>query len=286
MNTTSTAILGLLICGGCASSVPQELKDARATYSRAAAGPPSRESPAQLHVAEQSLAVAEKTYEDEGDSDKARDRAYVAMRKAQLAEAQARIAQSEREMAASIQRGQVAQARAQADTKSQLASTSAELSSERQARAEAERRAQEALAALENFASVKKDARGTVITLPGGVLFTSGKSQLLPAARAKLADVATALEKDPDATITVEGYTDSRGGAEMNQQLSISRAQTVRDFLVSKGVAADHITSEGFGMSQPVADNASAEGRANNRRVEIVVHAGAPGAIGGGKPTP
>jgi outer membrane protein OmpA-like peptidoglycan-associated protein len=236
-------------------------------------------------VAEQSLAVAEKTYEDEGDSDKARDRAYVATRKAQLAEAQARIAQSERETAESIQRGQIAQARAQADTKNQLANTTAELSSERQARAEAERRTQEALAALE-FASVKKDVRGTVITLPGGVLFTSGKSQLLPAARAKLSEVATALTKDPGATIVVEGYTDSRGGAEMNQQLSTSRAQTVRDFLVSKGVAADHITSEGFGMSQPVADNTSAEGRANNRRVEIVVHSGAPGAIGGGKPTP
>jgi outer membrane protein OmpA-like peptidoglycan-associated protein len=236
-------------------------------------------------VAEQSLAVAEKTYEDEGDSDKTRDRAYVAMRKAQLAEAQARIAQSEREMAESIQRGQIAQARAQADTKNQLANTAAELSSERQARAEAERRAQDALAALA-FASVKKDVRGTVITLPGGVLFETGKSQILPAARTKLTEVAAALAQDPTATITVEGYTDSRGGAEMNQQLSTSRAQTVRDFLVSKGVAADHITWEGFGMSQPVADNTSAEGRANNRRVEIVVHPGTAGAIGGGKPTP
>jgi outer membrane protein OmpA-like peptidoglycan-associated protein len=286
MNITSTAILGLLICGGCAGSVPRELKDARATYSRAAAGPPARESPAQLHVAAQALAVAEKTYEDEGDSDKARDRAYVAMRKAQLAEAQARIAQSEREMAESIKRGQIAQARAQAETRNQLANTTTALNSERQARAEAERRARDALAALEGFASVKKDVRGTVITLPGGVLFTSGKSQLLPAARAKLTEVATALAKDPDATIMVEGYTDSRGGPEMNQQLSTSRARTVRDFLVSKGIAADHITSEGFGMSQPVADNASAEGRANNRRVEIVVHPGSSGAIGGGKPMP
>jgi outer membrane protein OmpA-like peptidoglycan-associated protein len=237
-------------------------------------------------VAEQALAVAEKTYEDEGDSDKARDRAYVATRKAQLAEAQARIAQSDREAAESVKRGQIAQARTQADTKNQLANTTAELNSERQARAEAERRAQEALAALNGLATVKKDVRGTVITLPGGVLFSSGKSEILPAARAKLTQVATALAKDPDATITVEGFTDSRGGAEMNQQLSASRAQTVRDFLVSKGVADDHITSEGFGMSQPVADNASAEGRANNRRVEIVVHPGGSGAIGGGKTTP
>src|SRR6187431_2595718 len=93
MISRHTLILGLLVCGGCASTVPRELADARVAYQRAASGPAARENPAQLHVAQEALTVAEKTFDDEGDSDKARDRAYVATRKAELAEVQADIAQ-------------------------------------------------------------------------------------------------------------------------------------------------------------------------------------------------
>jgi outer membrane protein OmpA-like peptidoglycan-associated protein len=95
----------------------------------------------------------------------------------------------------------------------------------------------------------------------------------MPAAQLKLNDVADALTKqDPDSKIVVEGHTDSQGGASFNQDLSQRRAQSVRDYLVSRGMATDRITAEGFGLTRPIADNTSAEGRANNRRVEIVVH--------------
>jgi outer membrane protein OmpA-like peptidoglycan-associated protein len=88
----------------------------------------------------------------------------------------------------------------------------------------------------------------------------------------KLNEVADALVKgDPDSKITVEGYTDSQGAASFNQDLSQKRAQSVRDYLVSRGIASDRVDAVGFGPDKPVADNASAEGRANNRRVEIVV---------------
>jgi outer membrane protein OmpA-like peptidoglycan-associated protein len=111
-----------------------------------------------------------------------------------------------------------------------------------------------------------------VITLSGGVLFASGKSELLPAAQLKLNSVADALmQQDPDSKMVVEGHTDSQGGDAYNQDLSQRRAQTVRDYLVSRGVAADRATAQGFGPSRSIADNKSAEGRANNRRVEIVV---------------
>jgi OOP family OmpA-OmpF porin len=69
----------------------------------------------------------------------------------------------------------------------------------------------------------------------------------------------------------VQGYTDSRGSAALNQDLSTRRAESVKDYLVSKGVAGERLSSEGLGPSNPVADNETAEGRANNRRVEIIV---------------
>lgn len=111
-----------------------------------------------------------------------------------------------------------------------------------------------------------------VITLSGSVLFASGKSDVLPDAQTKLGNVATALsQQDPDSKIIVQGYTDSQGGQSFNQDLSQRRADSVRSYLVSHGLAADRVTAQGFGMGSPIADNASAEGRANNRRVEIVV---------------
>ena len=71
--------------------------------------------------------------------------------------------------------------------------------------------------------------------------------------------------------MVVEGHTDSQGSAASNQELSDKRAQAVRDYLVSRGIAADRVKSQGFGPGRPIGENTSAEGRANNRRVEIVV---------------
>jgi outer membrane protein OmpA-like peptidoglycan-associated protein len=77
--------------------------------------------------------------------------------------------------------------------------------------------------------------------------------------------------QDAESKITVEGHTDSQGVASYNQDLSQRRAQSVRDYLVSRGIATDRITAQGFGLTRPIADNGSPEGRANNRRVEIIV---------------
>jgi len=109
-----------------------------------------------------------------------------------------------------------------------------------------------------------------VITLSGSVVFASGASDLLPAARNRVGEVATALSHG-DSRVLVEGHTDSVGSAANNEELSIRRASAVRDSLVSRGVAADRITVAGYGSARPIADNDTQEGRANNRRVEIVV---------------
>jgi outer membrane protein OmpA-like peptidoglycan-associated protein len=143
---------------------------------------------------------------------------------------------------------------------------------EQERRKEADARAAKAAADLAAFASVKQEARGMVITLSGSVLFASAKWDLLPGARVKLNEVADALSKqDPLSKIVVEGHTDSQGGVSYNQDLSQHRAQAVLDYLVSRGVSADRVSAQGFGSTRSVADNNSPEGRANNRRVEIVV---------------
>ena len=126
---------------------------------------------------------------------------------------------------------------------------------------------------LEEIAKVKEEQRGLVITLDGAVLFASGKTTLLPIAQDKLSKVAAVLQQQSDdKRIVVEGHTDSVGSDDANLKLSQARAESVRAYLVSQGVKSDRITAVGKGESTPIADNKSPEGRANNRRVEIVVN--------------
>jgi outer membrane protein OmpA-like peptidoglycan-associated protein len=93
----------------------------------------------------------------------------------------------------------------------------------------------------------------------------------LPGAQQKLDQVAEALKNQADHKMIVEGHTDSQGTESSNIELSQRRAQSVRDYLVSRGVPSDIITSTGLGQSRPVSDNSTPTGRANNRRVEIIV---------------
>lgn len=269
-----------LIVAGCAANPPRELVDARAAYRRAAAGETARINPAQLQSAKTALQLAEQTFEDEGaDSYKTRDRAYVALRKAELAETEARAAMLDRATAQSMRQVQLSQAQMQAQTKEQLQRTQeqlqqeqARLEEERRAREDAEKRAQQAAQDLQQMAQVKQETRGMVITLPGNVLFASNKSELLPASARRLDEVGKVIAKQPtQLKILVVGHTDAVGSDETNKALSQKRADSVRDYLVSHGVPQDRITSEGHGEAEPIADNKTAEGRATNRRVEIIV---------------
>jgi outer membrane protein OmpA-like peptidoglycan-associated protein len=144
---------------------------------------------------------------------------------------------------------------------------------EKKERADADKRAKEAIdrLAAASIGAVKQEPRGMVITLSGSVLFASNKDALLPAAQERLGQVADALKTQDDHKIVVEGHTDSQGSAASNQGLSERRAQSVVSFLISRGVPTDQIRAQGLGLSRPIADNGSPEGRANNRRVEIIV---------------
>jgi outer membrane protein OmpA-like peptidoglycan-associated protein len=275
-----TYLLGTLACVGCATTMaPAELVAARASYNRAEHGAPAKYNPADLHEAQEAVQTAERSFAENGDTQRTKDLAYTADVRVQIAEARASTTQATQQRQATINdmhsttTSQLRQANSQLAQKDQTLQTQTQqLATEREAHAAAEKRAAQAAADLAKFASVKQEPRGMVITLSGGVLFASSKAELLPEAQLKLNSVAESLtQQDPDSNMMVEGHTDSQGAISYNQDLSQRRAQTVRDYLVSRGIASDRISSQGFGSSRSVANNNSTEGRANNRRVEIVV---------------
>jgi outer membrane protein OmpA-like peptidoglycan-associated protein len=278
--------IGAAILYGCASTpAPVELVEARRAYNRVHDGPAQALVPAQVLAAQQALNRAEQAYMDAPDSQRTKDLAYIAHRKAQLAEAQAAITadlRDEKQAAADVEQmrkytqerttAELSQARSEvASAREVLNAKDEQLTAEQRARRAAEKRASDALASLEKIAMVKEEERGLVITLNGAVLFATGQSTLLPIASDRLEQVAEALNDNPQGKIVVEGHTDSTGPLSLNEELSRRRAEAVRDFLVHHGVASDRIRSVGLGPSRPVADNKSPEGRANNRRVEIVI---------------
>lgn len=186
------------------------------------------------------------------DAARARDEAESA-REAQLsASERAKLAQQEAETARKL-----AAARAQ---EAELARREAELASQQ---AESLRRR------LEHM-QLRETDRGVVVTL-GDVLFASGESELKDAAAQNVTDVVDLLAAEPDKRIRIEGHTDSSGDAGFNLQLSEQRAQAVRNALVNAGVAPDRITVVGLGEDFPIASNDTAEGRSQNRRVDVIL---------------
>jgi len=104
-----------------------------------------------------------------------------------------------------------------------------------------------------------------------GVNFDFNKATIRPDAKVILDEAAAILKRNPDARVNVDGYTDSIGTKEYNQKLSERRAAAVADYLGNTGVDRSHLTARGFGMSNPVDTNKTKEGRAKNRRVELLV---------------
>jgi outer membrane protein OmpA-like peptidoglycan-associated protein/predicted small lipoprotein YifL len=240
-------LLSLAACGP--KEPPPELIGARNAYANAEQMPVTQQyDPAALHEAKVALDAAEQAFVDEGPKDYTTlDLSYVAHRKSQIAVAKATIASEEAKAAAAQQQA--------------LAAALA-------AREEADRRAEEA---LKELAAVKRDQRGLVLTLSGSVLFKSNSASLLPEAQGRLDQVAQALKESKGSALVIEGHTDNQGSDTFNQGLSEKRAQAVKDYLVKAGYDSSLIQVSGMGEANPVADNASAEGRANNRRVEIIV---------------
>jgi len=288
--THSFAVAGLVatFCTlGCAEVLPpKELLDARASYEKAGAGIAAKLAPAALDTAKQALQKAERQFVIEEDSPETRALAYVADRKAMLAQATAEAAEAEAERLSALDAFKNKSASELENARNALRSGKEALMTEKQkreaaekarleaeaARKEAERIANAALASLKEMASVKEEARGVVITLDGSVLFATGKSSLFDIAKEKLNSVYKVLKDQNHPKLRIEGHTDSVGSAEENRKLSLARAESVKSHFIDKGYPADRIKVAGMGPDKPIADNGSPEGRANNRRVEIVVN--------------
>ena len=127
--------------------------------------------------------------------------------------------------------------------------------------------------ALSSVAQITKTARGVVVNLPD-ILFDINKATLKQNTQVALAKLAGIVQVFPRINLRIEGYTDSTGSDELNMRLSRERADAVMSFLQAQGVAASRMTDQGYGPKFPVADNATPEGRAKNRRVEIVLAEG------------
>ena len=194
------------------------------------------------------------------EAEAARQAEPTAAREAQMkAQAEAAAAKAKAEADILAARGDAAKAEAE------------------RAKAEAERseKAAQALRApllgqFNRILETRDTPRGLVVNM-ADVLFDTGKFNLRPPAREKLARLAGIVLAHPGLNLEVEGHTDSTGSDELNQKLSEQRAETTRAFLLEQGLEASHITFKGFGKTMPVADNGTAAGRQQNRRVEIIV---------------
>jgi outer membrane protein OmpA-like peptidoglycan-associated protein len=276
---TMTAAGAAIACmiAGCASKPPTELRNARAAYQDAAMSPGSNLAAPDVYEAKKSLARAEQKFNDDGDEPETRDLAYVAERKAIAAKAKGNMALAAQQKQMALQEAEqwkqqqaTAMRQQLGQTKEQLERSQQQLESERQARVAAEQRTTDALTRIQGM-TAKQEQRGLVLTLSGSVLFVFGKSALLPTAQKRLDDVIAALKDDPR-QITIVGHTDSIGSDDKNMQLSQKRADAVRSYLTTHGIPENRVQSQGMGETQPVADNKTAEGRANNRRVEIILN--------------
>jgi outer membrane protein OmpA-like peptidoglycan-associated protein len=218
--------------------------------------------------------AAERLRNTEIAKNQAQDQAAASAAQAAASQAQAQQSQAQAEQAkleaerAQMQAQQAQLAKAQADEQAREAQARAAQANKEVENANAVR--EKLRQQLNSVLATSESARGLIVNM-SDVLFDTGKYTLKQTTQVSLAKVAGILMAYPGLKVQVEGYTDSVGSDAMNQTLSENRASAVRQFLISQGVSPDNITSQGFGKNDPVADNSTAAGRAENRRVNMVV---------------
>ncbi len=204
----------------------------------------------------------------------ARRQAILGRQTADAAALAAEETKKREEAAATARRDAEEKARIAAELASQEAAMQKALATEqasREASSEAQRQARADLTARLNRALPTRQTERGIVAEIAGVQFATAKADLRPEGREALARFSGIIGVYPSIHVTVEGHTDSTGSYETNQTLSQARATVVRDYLGAQGVDSSHIDVQGLGPDRPVADNATAEGRARNRRVEIIL---------------
>lgn len=122
-------------------------------------------------------------------------------------------------------------------------------------------------------AHVERVGEGILITFESGMVFDTESYALKNDTKSNLDKLAATLKKYDDTNILIEGHTDDTGEDAYNQKLSENRADAVEDYLVTQGIKNSRVTTKGYGESQPLAENATADGRQKNRRVEVAIYA-------------
>lgn len=204
----------------------------------------------------------------------ARRRAIIGRQQAEAAALAAAEEQRRKEAAAAARADAEEKARIQAELAAQEAARQKALAAEeaaRRAAAEAQRQARADLVARLNRALPTRETERGIVAEIAGVQFSIGAADLDASAREALARFAGIVGVYPSLSFRIEGHTDSTGSYQTNAALSLARAASVRDYLVGQGVSISSIEIEGLGPDRPVADNATSEGRARNRRVEIIL---------------
>ena len=282
----ATAVAAILLAGCAAAPVkPDGAMEARAKLTQLQSDPNlASRAAAAIKDAELAVRAAE---QPEPNKELAAHRVYLADRKVDTAKAlaQARFAEDQRvaltadrdksrldarTREADAAKGQAATARAEgAEQRAAADQARTDATAAQLAAANSEQQAAELQRQIDALHAKPTD-RGLVLTL-GDVLFTTGKADLKSGATGNLNKLATFLDKYPDRNVAIQGYTDSVGSEDYNQALSERRAESVKSYLTAQGIGATRLTASGKGRSDPVADNDSASGRQQNRRVEVVI---------------
>jgi outer membrane protein OmpA-like peptidoglycan-associated protein len=288
---TSRSLIAVAVAAalaiGCASAPqkPAGSEDVRAKLTALQADSTlATQAPVAIKEAELAVTQAEAI---EPDLALAAHRVYIADRKVDTARAQAETKAAEAHRRVLTQQSEQARldARtreadlAKSDAMTARAETEAQKSAATDARNQADSAQLAADASMQQAAELQRQLetlqakptdRGLVLTL-GDTLFATGKSDLKPGAQANLDRLGDFLAEYPGRTASIEGFTDSMGSEEANQMLSERRADSVKKYLIARGIQSARLTSTGRGENAPVAGNESVAGRQQNRRVEVVI---------------
>ena len=282
------AAVAAVLLAACANAPvkPEGAAHARNMLTQLQADPNlANRAPISMQQAEAAVRIAE---QPETDQQLVAYRVYMADRKVETARAEAEtkfaedqrvelIAQREkvrldaRTREADLATGKVAMARAEgAEQKAEADAARNQADAAQAAALSAQQQAEELQRQIDTLQAKVTD-RGLVLTL-GDVLFATAKADLSSGANGTLNKLVAFLNKYPDRTVDIQGYTDSVGSEDYNLGLSQRRADSVRSYLVGQGIGSGRLVASGKGMSSPVAGNDTSSGRQQNRRVEVIIN--------------
>lgn len=270
LTTGAVVLVSSVLLSACAMSPtsPDGSEEVRAKLTQLQQNPDMMtHARVELRDAEAAVELAEQPVDDDAV---AAHRIYMADRMVEIARAKGQVGQLEAER--ELLGEQRDEARLAARTReADRAHAEAELarSSQEQAAAMSAREAEELQRQIDTL-EAEATERGLVLTL-GDVLFATGSAEIQGGTNQNLEKLVTFLKQYPERQVLIEGHTDNVGSAAFNETLSRQRAESVRRFLISRGIDSGRLSVSGYGFERPVASNDTAMGRQQNRRVEVVI---------------